>query len=141
MIIQNKKASYENTLFERIEAGIVLSGGEAKAIREGRADLGASVVRILGGEAYLINANIPAQGIKDTTRMRKLLLHKSQLISLLSKMKQKKLILVPTKMYNKGRLVKVEVALAKPKHKFEKKEALKKKDIEREIEKELKDKI
>ena len=76
----------------------------------------------------------------DPTQSRKLLLHRTELTSLITKMKQKKLTLIPTKVYTKGRLVKLEIALAKTKRKFEKKESIKRKDLEREIERELRQK-
>ena len=143
MRIINKKAKFNYNLSERFEVGIVLTGAEVKALKTGRADLSNSYAKIVGGEAYLVNANIPAQGVQnyDATRSRKLLLHKNELISLGTKMKQKQLTLVPIRVYTKGRLVKAEIALAKSKRKFEKKESIKKKDIEREIEKELRGKI
>jgi SsrA-binding protein len=137
----NKKAGFHYLLEpERFEAGLVLSGGEAKAIRTGHVDLSQSVARILNGEVYLINANIPIQGAQKyvSTRTRKILLHKQEIASILTKMKQKKLILVPTKVYTKGRLIKLELALGKTKTKYEKKETIKKKDIERELEKQFK---
>ncbi|MDP3994360.1 MAG: SsrA-binding protein SmpB [bacterium] len=140
MRIFNKKAKFDYNLEkERIETGVVLSGGEAKAIRTGHLDLSQSHARIVNGEVFLINANIPVQGaIKyNSTRMRKLLLHKKEIISLSTKVKQQKLTLVPVKMYTKGHLVKCELALGKSKRKFEKKEAIKRKDIERDIEKEF----
>jgi SsrA-binding protein len=143
MSILNKKAQFNYRLFERFEAGISLLGGEVKAIRLGRADLSNSYVRIINNEAFLLNASIPIAGKKDysPTRSRKLLLHKSQIISLKSKVEAKKLTFVPTKLYTKGRNIKLEIAIAKPKRGFEKKESLKKKDVEREIEKELSFKI
>ena len=139
MKIINKKAQFNYILLERLEAGIVLEGSEAKTLRISGADLSNSYAKIVGGQAYLINAIIPIKGKKDynQTRTRKLLLHKDQIISILSKVKAKKLTLIPTKLYNKQRLVKLELALAKPKRKFEKRQALKKKDIEREIAQEL----
>lgn len=136
MRILNKKAEYEYKLEgDRYEAGIVLSGGEAKAVRTGHADLSRSVAKILSGEAYLINTNIPVVGAKNyvSTRTRKLLLHKNEIVKISTQMKQRKLTLVPIKLYNKRRLIKLELALGKPKRKFEKKEAIKKRDIEREI--------
>jgi len=141
MAIINKRARYEYSLTEeKVEAGISLSGGEAKEIREGHADLTQSVARIMEGEVYLINANIPVAGAKNyvSTRTRKLLLHKEEIVSISTKSKQQKLTLVPTKMYTKGRLVKLELALGKPKRKFEKRQAMKKKDIEKELAQELK---
>ena len=139
MKIINKKAQFNYILLERLEAGIVLEGSEAKALRISGVDLSNSYAKIVGGQAYLINAIISIKGKKDynQTRTRKLLLHKDQIISILSKVKAKKLTLIPTKLYNKQRLVKLELALAKPKRKFEKRQALKKKDIEREIAQEL----
>lgn len=137
MKILNKKASFNYTLLERFEAGISLTGEEIKTLKERGADLGNSYAKIINNEAYLINANIFSEK-GDSNRSRKLLLHKREIISLESKIKAKKLTLIPVKMYNKGRRIKVELALAKPKKEFEKKEALKRQDIKREIEKELK---
>lgn len=140
MKIVNKKAKFNYNLLERLETGISLIGAEAKALRVRGADLSSSFAKIIGGEIYLVNANIPVEGKKDynPTRSRKLLLHKNQIVSIESKIKAKKLTLVPTKVYTKGRLVKVEIALAKTKRKFEKKEAIKRKDIERELQEALK---
>lgn len=138
MKIINKKASFNYTLLERFEAGISLVGVEIKALRERGADLNNAFVKIINGEAYLINANIFSEG-DNPTRSRKLLLHKREIISLENKIKAKKLTLIPTKIYNKGRHIKIEIALAKPKKQFEKKEALKRQDIKKEAERELKD--
>ena len=139
MHILNKKAKYNYTFFEKFEAGISLLGAEVKSVRRGGIDLSRSFAKLIDGEVYLINANIPVEGKKDydPTKTRKLLLHKNQIISIKSKIKAKKLTLVPTEVYTKGRLIKVKIALAKAKRKFEKKELLKRRDIEREIEREL----
>jgi len=144
MKIFNKKARFEYELTgEGVEAGISLLGAEAKSVREGRADISQSAVRILGDEAYLINANIPAEGVQkyDSTRIRKLLLHRGEILSLTTKIKQKKLQIVPVRVYNKGRLIKLYLELGKAKRKFEKKETLKRRDINRDIEKVLKGSI
>ena len=135
MRIINKKAKFNYKLFETYEVGIVLKGSEAKALRINGADLNNSYAKIVSGEVYLINANISIPGKIDynPTRSRKLLLHKNQIVSITSKIKQKQLTLVPTKIYSKGNLVKAEIALAKTKRKFEKKDSIKKKDIEREL--------
>jgi SsrA-binding protein len=149
MNIINKKAKFNYELLEKYEAGMVLSGSEAKALRIKGADLSNSFAKIINGEMYLVNANISIEGKKDydPTRSRKLLLHKNEITSIESKIKAKKLTIVPVRMYNKQslrpggqkqRLVKIEIALAKSKREFEKKEAIKKKDIEREIEKQFK---
>jgi len=141
MKIANKRSNYEFKLEpERFEAGISLSGGEAKAVRTGHADINQSVAKAVNGEIFLINANIPIVGAQNytSTRSRKLLLHKDEIVSLVTKMKQFKLTLVPINLYNKGRLIKVQLALGKPKRKFEKKEMIKRKDIEREVAEALK---
>lgn len=141
MRIFNKRANYEYKLAgDKVEAGISLLGAEAKALRTGRGDISQAHVRILNGEAYLVNANIPAQGLAkyNPTRMRKLLLHRDEIISIATKMKQQKLTLVPISLYNKRRLIKVTLTLGKPKRKFEKKESIKRKDLERELQEALK---
>ena len=141
MKVFNKKARFEYELTpERVEAGLVLKGIEAKAFRDGRINLSSAHVRVLGGEIYLINANMPAGNVKgyEPTRIRKLLLHKNEILSLITKMKQKKLHLVATKMYNSKSRIKIELVLGKPKRKFDKKESIKKKDIQRDLERDLK---
>ncbi|TEU02241.1 SsrA-binding protein SmpB [Candidatus Woesebacteria bacterium] len=141
MRVTNRRARYNYRLFDKYEAGVSLTGVEVKAIRNGRANISSAYAKIINSEIYLVNANIQAKGVKDYNplRTRKLLLNKKEIISIQTKIKQKKLTLVPTKLYTRGRLIKIEIALAKTKRKFEKKEAIKKKDIEREIAKELKE--
>jgi SsrA-binding protein len=137
----NKKANFNYKLEnDRIEAGLVLSGGEAKAVRTGHADLTSSYAKVLDGELYLVNAKIPILGAKDYDpgRSRKLLLHKSELLSLVTRASQQKLLLVPISLYTKGHFIKTELALGKAKHKFEKKNSIKAKDIQRDIELALK---
>lgn len=143
MQIINKKANFNYQLFEKIEAGLVLSGSEAKTIRLRGGDLSNSYAKIINNEVYLINFNIPIAGKKDydSTRSRKLLLHKSEIVSLTIKMKSQGLILVPIKLYNKRRLYKIELSLAKSKRKFEKKDSIKKKDVEREIAQQYKNSV
>lgn len=140
MKIFNKRARFDYQILDKIEAGIVLSGGEARAVRTGHLNLTNSFAKILGTEAYLVNANIPVPGKKDynPTKSRKLLLHKQEIISILTKIKARKLTFVPISMYTTHGLIKVELGLGKSKKKFEKKELLKKRDIQRDIEKELK---
>lgn len=141
MQVINKKASFEYELTpEKVEAGIVLKGIEAKSFRDGRVDISQSHVRIIDGEVFLINANIPAGDIKgyEPTRMRKLLLHKNQILSLVTKMKQKKLQIVLVSMYNTDSRIKVELVLGEPKRKVNKKESIKKKDIQRDLDREMK---
>lgn len=140
----NRKARFEYELTgEGVEAGISLLGAEAKSVREGRVDISLAAVRVIGDEVYLINANIPASGLQNyvSTRMRKLLLHRGEILSLVTKMKQKRLQIVPMKVYTKGRLIKIYLELGKSKRKFEKKESIKRHDINREIEREFKGKL
>ncbi len=138
--ITNKKANFNFSLGDRFEAGIVLTGLEVKSIKENRADISNAYVKIINGEAFLVNANMHLQ-IDETLRSRKLLLHRNQLISLETKIKQEKLTLIPTKLYTKHRFVKLEIALAKSKRTFEKKESIKRQDIQREAEREFKESI
>jgi SsrA-binding protein len=143
MKIFNRQASYNADLKDHFEAGIVLTGAEVKAVRTGHADLSSSYVRIMNGEAYLINAQIlPYQYARpdnyEPSRSRKLLLHKKQLISLRHKMDSENLTLVPVSLYTTSQRIKLELALGKPKKKFDKKESLKKRTIQRDIDEALK---
>ncbi len=140
MNILNKKAGFNYTIEEKIEAGIVLSGGEARAIRTGHINLSNSYAKIISNEVFLVNADVPITGAKnyDSTHARKLLLKRSEIINLETKIKQRKLTLVPTKVYNKARLIKVELGLAKSKREFEKKDVIKARDIKRDLDRELK---
>jgi SsrA-binding protein len=140
MKIFNKRARFDYQILEKIEAGISLTGGEARAARTGHINLTNAFVKIINKEAYLVNANIPVPDKRsyDPTATRKLLLHKSQILDLLTKSKQKKLTIVPIAVYTKGHLIKLELALAKSKRVFEKREMQKKADIQRDIDLELK---
>lgn len=144
MSLINKKARFEYELVgEGVEAGLSLKGAEAKSLRENRGDLSQSFAKIIGNEIYLVNANIPTVGIEnyDSTRTRKLLLHHKEILSLATKMKQRKLQIVPIRLYNKGRLIKLYLELGKPKRQFEKKETIKRRDIQRDVEKEFRIKL
>lgn len=146
MKITNKKALHNYHILERVEAGVVLSGGEVKSIRAGRIDLGEAYVRILNGEAYLVNANIPryqGEGDKEynATRSRKLLLHKVQINSLIGKVSGKSVTLVPVSIYEKNNRFKVEVGLGKSKKEFDKRKILKERDHKRRVEQELRGKV
>lgn len=145
MRIVNKKALHNYHILEHLEAGIVLSGSEVKSIRSGRIDLGLSYVRILNGEAFLVNANIPrysqtADKEYDATKSRKLLLHKDQINSLIGKTSGKSTTLVPVSIYEKNNKFKIEIGLAKSKKEFDKRKILKEKDHQRRIEQELRGK-
>jgi SsrA-binding protein len=142
MKISNKRAFYDYEITDRFEAGINLNGAEVKAIKMEHADLTSSYVRIMGSEAYLINAKVfpyeyarPENYQED--RSRKLLLHKKEIISLKSKTDGANLTLVPISLYDKNGLIKLEVGIGKGKKKFDKKEAKKRADLDREIDREL----
>lgn len=145
MKIINRKALHNYHILEHLEAGIVLSGAEVKSIRAGRVDLGESHIRILNGEAFLINANIPrynqaADKEYDAGRSRKLLLHKDQINSLIGKTSGKGATLVPVSLYEKNNRFKVEVGLAKSKKEFDKRKVIKERDHLRRLEQELRGK-
>lgn len=140
MRVINKKARFNYKLLDKLEAGVSLTGIEAKAAKSGNINLSNSHAKIIDGQAYLINASISTQadGKHNPTRTRKLLLHKNQITSIQSKIKAKRLTLVPISMYTKGQLVKVGLSLAKAKRIHEKRRQLKKRDIQREAEIEIK---
>jgi SsrA-binding protein len=146
MKIVNKKAGFDYEISEKIEAGVALTGAEVKSLFSGQASLDEAYVKIIDGEAFLINAHIHPYQYADTRkidpkRTRKLLLHKKELLSLINKIKQKNLIIIPLSWYNIGHQIKLEIALAKGKKKWQKKEAIKKRDLEREIEQTIGKKI
>ncbi len=145
MKIFNKRASFDYQLLEHFEAGIKLVGPEVKAVRLGHADLTGSFIRILNGEAQLVNARIyPYEFARDDafegTRTRKLLLHKKQILALKAKLDGANLTIVPVSLYTSHTVIKVDVALAKSKKKFDKKESIKNKDLDREVQRELRKK-
>lgn len=145
MRIVNRKTLHNYHILETIEAGIVLTGSEVKSIRAGRIDLGEGFVKILGGEAFLVNAHIPRyehSGDQDyqPTRSRKLLLHKRQINSLLGQTSRAGVTLVPVSIYEKEGRFKVEVGLARSKKEFDKRKIIKKRDQLRRIEQELRGK-
>lgn len=144
VVAQNKKARYNYEILDRIEAGISLLGSEVKSIREGRISLKESYAEIKGGEVFLLNCHIspyePASRFNhEPRREKRLLLHRREIKRLTGKTQEKGLTLVPTKVFinDKGK-VKVEVALAKGKRAYEKREAIRERDRDRELRAELK---
>jgi SsrA-binding protein len=142
MKINNPKAYFDYEISDKIEAGINLYGHEVKSLRLGKADLKGSFVRIIRSEAYLVNAKIfpyqPGQiGNYEDNRTRKLLLHKAQIISLKSKTDGEGLGLVPLSLYFKNGFIKLEIGLGKGKKKFEKRESIKKRDYQRELDRQI----
>jgi SsrA-binding protein len=142
---ENRKARFNYEILEKYETGIELLGAEVKSVRGGQMSLEGAFVIIRGGEAFLINASIPPYQPKnapkdyDPLRNRKLLLTKKEINELAGSEKNKSLTIVPISVYNKGRKIKVEIALVKGKKKFDKRETLKKRDTEREIRRTLKE--
>ena len=135
MITENKKARFDYSVIESFEAGVVLTGAEVKSIRNGGANFAGARVLIKDDGAYLVGLNVQkykfdSREEHEPARTRKLLLHKKEMVTILSKMKSAGLTLVPMKLYNKGSLVKVEVALVRGKKKFEKRDILKKKETD-----------
>lgn len=139
----NKKARYRYQVDDTLEAGIVLSGAEVKSLRLGRGSLSEAFVRLIGGEAYLINANIPAYFNADNRdydpiRSRKLLLKKKQLASLAGMVGSGGQVLVPLKLYLKKNRFKLLVGVGKGLKQHEKRQVIKKRDLERELRTEYK---
>jgi SsrA-binding protein len=136
-IAENRKAFHDFHLLETFEAGIALLGTEVKAIREGRVNLRDSYARIEGGEVFLFNVNISPyshRGYADhePLRRRKLLLHRDEIRKLIGKTVEKGMTLVPTRMYFKNGKVKVAVSLAKGKKEYDKRETIKRREVDRE---------
>ena len=141
MIVRNRKVRFDYEIVEEFEAGISLSGVEVKAFRRGAVDIAGAFGKIIGNEAFLVNAMIDTGGLMDAesvTRSRRLLLHRKEIDKIVAKIRAKKLTLVPISMYTKGKLVKVKLGLGKHKRKSQKREKIKMRDIERDVERELK---
>lgn len=135
----NKKAQFDYEILETYEAGIELLGFEVKAIRKGFASLAGSFAIIRGGEAYLLNANIPpyqpgnTPKEHDPARTRKLLLTKDEIKELVGKTEKTGLTLVPLRLYNKKSKIKLELGLARHKKARDKRETIRKRETEREM--------
>jgi SsrA-binding protein len=134
----NRKAYHNYQIWDSMEAGIVLTGTEIKSIRTGRVSLGDAYVKPEAGELWLVNAHIAryeAGGYlsHDPRRPRKLLLHRKQIDSLTSKMAERGFTLVPLKLYIKDSIAKVEIALARGKKLYDKRESITRRETEREI--------
>lgn len=143
-VAQNRKAFHDYSIEDTFEAGIVLTGTEVKSIREGRINLKDSYVLIKDGEALLFNCHISPYSHgnimnHDPLRTRKLLLHKKEIMRLQGTIAQKGYTLLPLKVYLKDRRIKVEIGVGRGKRQFEKREAIKKKEADREIERAMKD--
>lgn len=143
MEINNRKARYDYEIIETFEAGIVLTGTEIKSIRNGSANLKDSYAIIKNNEMFILNMHIShyEEGNifnHEETRTRKLLMHKKEILKLRDRIEQQGFTLIPLKAYLKGNKAKIEIGLARGKKNYDKRESIKKKDMERDIAKQLK---
>ncbi|MGB9697686.1 MAG: SsrA-binding protein SmpB [Ignavibacteria bacterium] len=140
IITSNRKANFQYNILQTYEAGLVLKGTEVKSLREGRANIQDAYAKFINGELWLINSHISEYRFgninnHEPDRNRKLLLKKSELKRLKSKLEEKGLTLIPTKLYFKNSYVKIELALAQGKKLFDKRETIKKREAERNLKK------
>ncbi|MBW1972072.1 MAG: SsrA-binding protein [Deltaproteobacteria bacterium] len=143
LICQNKKAWHDYFITETYEAGISLTGSEVKSLREGRVNLSDGYVKVKRDEAYLYNVHISPYSKarkedQDPRRIRKLLLHKREIRKISSKMDERGMTVIPLNLYFSKGKAKVEIGLAKGKKKYDKREAIKRKTMERELARGLK---
>jgi len=143
-LIQNKKAFFNYEITEKFTAGVELLGTEVKTLRNKQGSLDGAYVIVRGGEAYLIGSNIPAHQPKnvsedfDPKRNRRLLLNKKEIAVLANASEDKGLTVVPIELYNSGKLIKLSLGIGKGKKKFDKREDIKKRESNRDIERTLK---
>jgi SsrA-binding protein len=142
-LAENRRAGYKYIILDRFEAGMVLTGTEIKALREGRANLRDGFASIRGGEAWLVNCHISEYSHKgyashDPLRTRKLLLHREEINKLTGKVEEKGLTLVPLRIYLKNGKAKCELGLVKGKKIFDHRETARRKIVDKEIRQELK---
>lgn len=141
---ENRKAHFNYEILEKYEGGIELLGFEAKSVRKGLMSLEGAFVLVRGGEVFLVNANIPPYQASntpkdyDSMRNRRILLTKKEIRDLADTEKNKSLTIIPLSLYNKGSKIKINIALAKGKKKFDKRESIKKRETDREIRREYK---
>ena len=143
MVTVNRKAYHDYHIQESFEAGIVLKGSEIKSVREGKVNLSDAYAKPENGELWLYNSHIASYdaasyNTHEPTRPRKLLLHRKEIDILAGKVMQKSLTLVPLKLYIKHGLAKVELGVAKGKKAYDKREAIARRDAEREMERAMK---
>ena len=133
----NRKARFEYTFVENLEAGIVLTGEEIKAVRANKVNLTGSHVKIIGGEAWWVGGiiDVPAG---DRQRTRKLLLHRSEIKKLVGKSEERGLTIIPTKIYLKKGRAKLQISLARGKKLHDKREVMKQRDLARETARKIK---
>jgi SsrA-binding protein len=142
VVARNRKAKFEYDLFDTYEAGIELRGTEIKSIRAGQVSLSEAYVRTNGNQAWLVGAHIAPYDQASTfnhepERDRRLLLHKREINALWDGVRLKGMTIIPTMIYLRNGLAKVEIALAKGKRQYDKRQAIKKRDMAREVEREM----
>jgi len=138
LIADNRKARFDYHLEDRVETGIILVGTEVKSLRQGKLNLTDAYCLVTKGEMWIVDANISpyshgTHANHDPVRRRKLLLHKHEIYKLQQRVREKGLTLIPTRVYFKKGLVKVEIALAKGKKQFDKRESIKQRDTQRDL--------
>jgi SsrA-binding protein len=144
IIAKNRKANFEYFIEESFEAGIALTGSEIKSVRAGQVSLQEAYIQIDGQQAFLVNCHIaPYQfgsySDHDPKRPRKLLLHKKEIRRLWAEVRQRGVTIIPVKMYLKNGKAKLEIAIAKGKKLYDKRESIAKKDQQRDVERQLRD--
>lgn len=145
VIYNNKRSNFDYELLERFEAGMVLTGTEIKSVRANKVSLQQSYVQARGDELWLLDANISPYDFgnrqnHEPTRPRKLLLHRREINRIMTNLAQKGLTIVPTRLYLKGGRAKVEIALARGKRKYDKREDIARRDANRQMERALREK-
>ena len=145
LVTNNKRATFEYFIIETYEAGVELIGSEVKAIREKNCSIAESYIQIKNNELYIYNMNIPEYTYgnifnHEPLRVRRLLMHKKEILKLFMKVRKEGMTIIPLKVYfNNDNRVKIEIALAKGKHTIDKRASIKEKDISRDILKNHKD--
>lgn len=142
IVSKNRKASHDYFLLDRYEAGIVLLGSEIKSIRSGQISIAEAYVRVSDSEAWLEDAHIApyhqaGNFNHEPRRSRKLLLHRKEIHRLWDEVRKKGVTVIPTKVYLKDGIAKVEIAIAKGKKKYDKRAAIAKRDAQREIDRQI----
>lgn len=146
VVAVNRRAGHDYFIDDRIEAGLVLTGTEIKSIREGRVNLREAYARIDNGEAWLVNAHIAPyeQGNRynhEPRRQRKLLLHRDEIDSLLGRAQQRGYTIIPLQLYLKRGRAKVELGLGRGKRQYDKREAIARRDAQREIDRHVRERV
>jgi len=144
LIATNRKARHEYHILEKLEAGMVLQGTEVKSLRQGRASIGEGYASVEGGQAWIFDINIPQYEMgnranHEPKRPRKLLLHKQEIRRLVGKTTEKGLTLIPLSLYFARGKVKLEIGLCRGKKAYDKRESIKRRDQDRDLQQQLKD--